>query len=76
LGLAYFYKSLYDRAVAEFIKSLELDPTLADAYSNKAMALESAGRQAEAREAYAAFIRCAPPEAREQIEQARRWLQK
>ena len=57
--------------MADFTKSLELDPTLADAYSNKVMALEAAGRQAEAREAYGAFLRYAPPEAKDQIEQAR-----
>jgi tetratricopeptide (TPR) repeat protein len=71
LGLAYFYKSLYDKVVADFTKSLELDPTLADAYYNKALALETAGRQEEAREAYTAFIRYAPPEAKDQIEQAK-----
>ena len=76
LGLPYFYKSLYDRIVADFTKSLKLDPTLADAYSNKVMALEAAGRPAKAREAHAAFLRHASPEAREQVEQARRWLQK
>jgi tetratricopeptide (TPR) repeat protein len=75
-GLAYFYQSLYDKAIGDFNKCLELDPKLADAYFNKALALEAAGRQAEAREAYAAFLRFAPPEAKDQIEQARRWLQK
>ena len=75
-GLAYFYKSLYDKIMAAFNKCLELDPTLADAYFNKALALEAAGRQAEGREAYGAFLRYAPPEAKDQIEQARRWFQK
>ncbi len=74
MGLAYFYKTLYDRAIADFTKSLELDPKLADAYFTKALALEAAGRQAEAREAYTAFLRHAPPEAKDQIEQARRWV--
>jgi tetratricopeptide (TPR) repeat protein len=76
LGLAYLYKTLYDRAIADFTKSLGLDPKQADAYYNKALALEAAGRPAEAREAYAAFLRQAPPEAKDQIEQARRCLQK
>ena len=76
LGLAYFYKTLYDRVIADFTKSLGLDHKLADAYFSKALALEAAGRREEARVAYAAFLGQAPPEAREQIEQARRWLQK
>jgi len=70
-GLAYFYKSLYDRAVADFNKCLELDPKLADAYFSKALAPEAAGRREGAREAYAAFLRQAPPEAKDQIEPAR-----
>ena len=52
---------LYDRAIGDFTKCLELDPKLADAYFNKALALEAAGRQAEAREAYTAFLRLCPP---------------
>ena len=76
LGLAYFYKSLYDKVIGDFKKCLELDLKLADAYFSKALALEAVGRPAEAREAYGAFLRYAPPEAKEQIEQARRWLQK
>jgi tetratricopeptide (TPR) repeat protein len=76
LGLAYFYKSLYDKVIVDFKKCLELDLKLADAYFSKALALEAAGRPAEARKAYGAFLRYAPPEAKEQIEQARRWLQK
>jgi tetratricopeptide (TPR) repeat protein len=71
LELVYFYKTLYDRAIADFTKSLGLDHKRADAYFNKALALEAAGRQDEAREAYTAFLRYAPPEAREQIEQAK-----
>jgi hypothetical protein len=43
---------------------------------SKALALEAAGRQAEARNTYAVFLRLAPPEAREQVEQAGRCLQK
>ena len=59
------------RPSADFNKSLELDPKLADAQFNKALALEAAGRRDEAREAYESFLKQAPPEAREQIEQAR-----
>jgi hypothetical protein len=43
---------------------MRLDPKLADAYVSKAIALEGLGRQEEARKAYTAFIRHAPPEAR------------
>ena len=74
-GVAYYNKSLYDKAIGDFNKSLELDPKLADAYFNKALALEASNRQTEAREAYTAFLRHAPPEAKDQIEQARRRLQ-
>jgi len=48
-----------------------LDPKLADAYVSKARALEALGRQEKAREAYNAFLRHAPQEAKDQIEQAR-----
>ena len=70
-GVAYYNKSLYDKAIGDFNKCLELDPKLADAYFSKALTLEAAGRPAEAREAYGAFLRYAPPEAKDQIEQAR-----
>ena len=70
-GVAYYNQKLYDKAIADFNKCLELDPKLADAYFNKALALEAAGRKDEAREAYTAFLKHAPPEAKEQIEQAR-----
>jgi tetratricopeptide (TPR) repeat protein len=75
-GVAYYNKSLYDKAIGDFTKCLELDPKLADAYFSKALALEAAGRKDEAREAYTAFLRHASPEAKDQIEQARRSLQK
>ena len=48
-----------------------LNPKLADAYFNKAVSYERSGRQDEARDAYAAFLQHAPPEARDKIEQAR-----
>ena len=49
MGLAYFYKTLYHRVIADCTKSLGLDDKLP----------------------YAVFPRYAPPEAMEQIEQAR-----
>jgi hypothetical protein len=58
LGLAHFYKSLYDKAIVDFNNFLEPDPKLADTYIHKVMALE----------AYAALIRCAPSEAKERTE--------
>ncbi len=69
--MAFYNKSLYDKAIGDFNKSLELDPKLADAQFNKALALEAAGRRDEARAAYEGFLKHAPPEAREQIEQAK-----
>jgi len=51
--------------------AIALNPKLADAYFNKAAACERAGRREEAQEAYAAYLKVAPPEAKAQIEQAR-----
>ena len=74
-GLAYDQKKDYDKAIDDFNMAMLLNPKLADAYFNKAVSCERSGRQAEAREAYAAFLRYAPPEAKDQIEQAKRRLQ-
>ena len=70
-GLAYDQKKNYDKAIDDFNMALLLNPKLADAYFNKAVSCERSGRQDEAREAYTAFLRYAPPEAKDQIEQAR-----
>jgi len=75
-GLAYDKKKNFDKAVDDFNMALSLNPKLADAYFNKAVSCERAGRENESREAYTAFLRYAHPEAKDQIEQARRWLQK
>jgi tetratricopeptide (TPR) repeat protein len=70
-GLVYTQKNDYGKAIDDFNMAVALNPKLADAYFNKAATCERAGRQNEAREAYAAYLKVAPPEARAQIEQAR-----
>ena len=70
-GLAYDQQKNSGKAIDDFTRALLLNPKLADAYFNKAVSCERSGRQAEAREAYGAFLRYAPPEAKDQIEQAR-----
>jgi tetratricopeptide (TPR) repeat protein len=70
-GLAYDQKQDYDKAIQDFNVALILNPKLADAYFNKAVSCERSGLKDEAREAYTAFLKLAPPEARDQIEQAK-----
>jgi tetratricopeptide (TPR) repeat protein len=71
-GLAYMQKGNYERAIDDFNVATILKPKLADAYFNKAVSCEKAGRREEARKAYAAFIKYAPPGAKAQIEQAQK----
>lgn len=73
-GLAYMQKGNYERAIDDFNVATILNPKLADPYYNKAVSCEKVGRRDEAREAYAAFVKRAPPAAKDQIEQAKRKL--
>jgi tetratricopeptide (TPR) repeat protein len=73
-GLAYMQKGNYERAIDDFNVATILNPKLADAYYNKAVSCEKVGRRDAAREAYAAFVKLAPPAAKDQIEQAQRKL--
>jgi Flp pilus assembly protein TadD len=73
-GLAYMQKGNYERAIDDFNVATILNPKLADAYYNKAVSCEKVGRRDTAREAYAAFVKLAPPAAKDQIEQAQRKL--
>jgi tetratricopeptide (TPR) repeat protein len=70
-GLVYIEKKDYGKAIDDFNMAIALNPKLADAYFNKAGTCERAGRPDEAQEAYAAYLKVAPPEARARIEQAR-----
>jgi tetratricopeptide (TPR) repeat protein len=70
-GLVHVQKNDLGKAIDDFTMAIALSPKLADAYFNKGAACERAGRRAEAQEAYAAYLKVAPPEARAQIEQAR-----
>jgi Flp pilus assembly protein TadD len=67
-------KGNYERAIDDFNVATILNPKLADAYYNKAVSCEKVGRRDAAREAYAAFIKYAPPEAKAQIEQVQKKL--
>jgi tetratricopeptide (TPR) repeat protein len=70
-GLVYIQKNDHGKAIEDFTMAIALNPKLADAYFNKASTCERAGRREEAQEAYAAYLKVAPPEAKAQIEQAR-----
>ncbi|MGE5279913.1 MAG: hypothetical protein ACM3L6_04130 [Deltaproteobacteria bacterium] len=58
-GIKYFKRGLYDKAIEEFGKTLELDPQQTDAreYLEKVRALQKTYRPAEARESADAEIR-------------------
>jgi tetratricopeptide (TPR) repeat protein len=69
-GLVYTQKNDFAKAIDDFNTAIALNPQLADAYFNKAATCERAGRREEAQEAYAAYLKVAPPEAKAQIDQA------
>jgi tetratricopeptide (TPR) repeat protein len=75
-GLAYKELGRPEQAIDDFNMAIILKPELADAYFNKAVTCDQAGRREEAQEAYEAFLKKAPPEARERIEAARSRLRK
>ena len=66
LGLAYYQRGDYARAIDEFDLSISLVPGYALAFNDKAAALERMGRYSEALDAYEQALRVAPglPEAR------------
>jgi tetratricopeptide (TPR) repeat protein len=70
-GLVYIEKKDYGKAIDDFNMAIALNPKLADAFFNKAATCERSGRPDEAQEAYAAYLKVAPPEAKARIEQAR-----
>lgn len=61
-GIAYFELGMFSEAIDDRSSALELDPTYAAAYYNKALACEQALRPAEAVQAYQGFIRYADPQ--------------
>ncbi len=75
-GLAYDQKRDYAKGIDDFNMAIALNAKLADAIFNKAVSCDKAGRGDEARKAYAAFVKLAPPEASAQVEQAKRSLER
>jgi tetratricopeptide (TPR) repeat protein len=64
-------KDQYDRAVSDYDQAITLNPQDANAYYNKALACEKAGRTGEAINAYRQFIANAPPQYAQYIEKAK-----
>ena len=62
---------MYDQAISDFNKALEINPGFTEAYFNKAVACERVGRIREAVEAYKGFIQYAPPQYALYIERVR-----
>ena len=67
---------MYDKAILDLNKAIELNPAYADAYFNKALACEKTGRIREALEAYKAFIQRAPSQYSLMIEHVRQRIRK
>jgi tetratricopeptide (TPR) repeat protein len=69
-GFAYQSKSLYDQAISDYNRALEIDLRYVRAYFNMALAYDQIGRIKEAIEAYRGFIQYAPGGYQMQIEHA------
>ena len=54
--MAYLNKGQYDLAIADLSKAIELDPSLAEAYGNRAWAYKKQGKKAEAIADFEKFI--------------------
>lgn len=59
-GLVYFLQKQDQRALADFNKAMELDPTLAISYASRASLLRVQGKLREALKDYQQFLRLAP----------------
>lgn len=70
-GVAYGNKGIYDKAISDFNKAVELNPEYPDVYFNKALLCEKTGRIREAVETYKEFIQYAPPQYSRIIEHAK-----
>jgi type IV pilus assembly protein PilF len=60
LGLAYYRKGQFSRAIRYCKEALEVDPSFGTAYENLGLAYEAAGDGEQAREAYHQAISCEP----------------
>lgn len=70
-GNAYLDLGDPDAAIKDYSASSDLDPSLSEPYFNKAVACESAGKYAEAKLAYEAFVSSAPAEYATYVEHAK-----
>jgi len=60
LGLQYEYSHMYDKAISEYKKALEINPGLLEGHSNLANIYFKTGRLKEAKDEYAIVQRTAP----------------
>ena len=70
-GILYVKKGMYDKAINDFNKAIEANPESANAYFNKALVCEKAGRVNDAIEAYKNFIKFATPQLSTYVEGAK-----
>src|SRR5262245_18741981 len=64
MGLAHAGQGEYDRAIADFTAAIRQEPTLAEAYFQRAEALRLTGEYARPAAYYAAVVRLEPGHAR------------
>ena len=70
-GVASGMTGQYDKAIADYNKSIEINPRYVEPYLNKAIVCEKLGLTQEALEAYKGFIQYAPPQYGMYIEHAK-----
>jgi len=60
-GYSYEKKGLYDQAISDYTKAIEINPKYVLTFYYKALSYEKAGRIDEALEAYKTFMQNTPP---------------
>jgi superkiller protein 3 len=74
LGSVYMRQRKFDKAIAYYRKALEADPNYANAHWNIAAAYRSLDMKREAARHYRSYIQLASPEEREDVAEAKRYL--